>query len=198
MNQSTVPSTGSYLRCYNSIFNIRYSTIRYSYSIVPTIEYRQVVVPASLRVKFLYWVHTDTGSGHMGINKTQEKLRIYAYWPGWRRDVELYVKRCYICCRYKRGPKFKQGLLQSAPSLGPMQKFHADLTGPHPRSRKGNVYLLTGICNFTTYLITVPLRDKTAMTVARALVDIVYLIHGAVELQIHDQGTEFCNYYYYY
>ena len=34
-----------------------------------TIEYRQVVVPSSLRVKFLYWVHTDTGSGHMGINK---------------------------------------------------------------------------------------------------------------------------------
>ena len=81
--------------------------------------------------------------------------------------------------RYKRGPKFKQGLLQAAPSLGPMQKFHVDLTGPHPRSRKGNVYLLTGICNFTKYLITVPLRDKTAMSVAKALVDKVYLIHGA-------------------
>ena len=108
-------------------------------------------------------------------------------------EMSRYVKRCDTCCRYRRGPKFKQGLLQSAPSLGPMQKFHVDLTGPHPWSKKGNVYLLTGICNFTKYLITVPLRDKTAMSVARALVDKVNLIHGAVELQIHDQGTEFCN-----
>ena len=142
---------------------------------------------------FCIGFHDDPCSGHMGINRTQEKLQIYAYWPGWRKAVEDYVNRCDTCCRYKRGPKFKQGRLQSAPSLAPMQKFHIDLTGPHPRSRKGNVYLLTGICSFTKYLITVPIRYKTAMSVARSLVERVYLIHGAVELQIHDQGTEFCN-----
>ena len=74
-----------------------------------------------------------------------------------------------------------------------MQKFYVDLTGPHSRSRKGNVYLLTGICCFTKFSITCPLRDKSAISVARALVNNVFLIHGAVELQIHDQGTEFVN-----
>ena len=37
------------------------------------------------------------------------------------------------------------------------------------------------------------MRDKSAISVARALVNNVFLIHGAVELQIHDQGTEFIN-----
>ena len=67
------------------------------------------------------------------------------------------------------------------------------LTEPHRRSAKGNQYLLTGICCFTKYLITVPIRDKSALTVANALLKHVYLIYGAVELQIHDQGPEFVN-----
>ena len=75
----------------------------------------------------------------------------------------------------------------------PFQKFHIDLTGPHRRSAGGHVYLLTGICCFTKYLIVVPLRDKRALTVTNALLRHVYLIYGAGELQVHDNGTEFVN-----
>ena len=158
-----------------------------------SILYQQALVPRSLRATFLHWVHDDPSSGHFGISKTQEKLQRYAYWSGWRKDVELYVRRCDVCCRYNKGPRHHQGLLQNGIGLSPMQKFHVDLTGPHPRSRKGNVYLLTGICSFTKYLITVPLRDKSALSVAHALLHHVFLLHGSVELQIHDQGKEFCN-----
>ena len=38
-----------------------------------------------------------------------------------------------------------------------------------------------------------PLKDKTALTVANALLKNVYLIYGAVELQVHDNGPEFVN-----
>ena len=158
-----------------------------------TVLHQQVLVPLSLRPTFLYWVHNDPASGHFGAMKTQSKLQTYAYWPGWRKDVVQYVRRCDTCCRYRKGPRFHQGPMQNSEGLGPMQKFHVDLTGPHPRSRKGNVYLLTGICSFTKFLITVPLKDKSAISVARALVQHVFLIHGAVELQMHDQGTEFVN-----
>ena len=158
-----------------------------------TVLYQQVLVPLSLRTKFLYWVHNDPTSEHFGVMKTGSKLQSYAYWPGWRRDVEKYVGRCDTCCRYRKGPRFHQGMMQNGTGLGPMQKFHVDLTGLHPRSRKGNAYLLTGICCFTKFLITCPLKDKSAISMAQALVNNVSLIHGAVELQIHDQGTEFVN-----
>ena len=74
-----------------------------------------------------------------------------------------------------------------------MLKVHIDLTGPHVRSRNGYVYLLTAICTFSKYLIAVPLRDKSALSVAKALVKNVFLVYGAVELLVHDGGREFCN-----
>ena len=102
-----------------------------------SILYQQALVPRSLRATFLHWVHDYPSSGHFGISKTQEKLQRFAYWSGWRKDVELYVRRCDVCCRYNKGPRHHQGLLQNGIGLSPMQKFHVDLTGPHPRSREG-------------------------------------------------------------
>ena len=46
-------------------------------------------------------------------------------------------------------------------------------------------------CAFTKYLIAVPIREKTTKTVARALVKHVYLVNGAPEILVHDQGGEF-------
>ena len=83
--------------------------------------------------------------------------------------------------------------MRNGVGLAPFQKFHIDLTGPHRRSAGGHVYLLTGICCFTKYLVVVPLRDKSALTVANALLKHVYLIYGACELQDHDNGSEFVN-----
>ena len=157
------------------------------------IVYRQIMVPAPLRVKFLYWVHGDPTSGHFGVQKTSDKLQRYAYWSGWRKDVELFVRRCDLCCRYRKGPTRLQGPMKNGVGLAPFQKFHIDLTGPHRRSSGGHVCLLTGTYCFTKYLIVVPLRDKSALTVATALLKNVYLINGAVELQVHDNGPKFVN-----
>ena len=157
------------------------------------IEHRQILVPEPLRKRFLYWVHGDPTFGHFGVQKTTAKLQHYAYWSGWRRDVELFVRRCDTCCRYRKGPTRPQGAMRNGIGLAPFQKFHIDLTGPHRRRAGGHVYLLTGICCFTKYLVVVPLRDKSALTVANALLKHVYLIYGACELQVHDNGSEFVN-----
>ena len=149
-------------------------------------------MPAVMKNDFMARIHGGPESGHFGVEKTVRAVQRHAYWPGWKRDVETHVRRCEQCCRYRRGPRF-QGPLQEATSCGPMRKVHIDLTGPHPRSQQGFVYILTVICQFTKYLIAVPLRDKTALSVAKALVKHVYLVYGAGELEVSDQGKEFCN-----
>lgn len=83
--------------------------------------------------------------------------------------------------------------MKYAAVTGPMSKIHIDLIGPFPRSYDGYVYALTVICSFTKYLITVPLRDKSAFSVARELVKRVYLQYSPSELTVHDGGGEFCN-----
>ena len=147
-----------------------------------TMLYRQTLVLRTLLKEFLYYIHNDVTSGHFGVRKTQKKCMRYAYWSGWRKDVEVYVRRCDACSRSRKGARFRQGALQYAPGLTVMQKFHIDLTGPHVRSRNGFVYLLTGICCFTKYLVAVPLRDKTGLSVARALVRNVYCVYGSPEI----------------
>jgi hypothetical protein len=131
--------------------------------------HKQILVPIELRATFFHFVHADPTSGHFSKARSTEKLQHYAYWRGWRKDIELLTRRCEECCRYRKGPAKRQGEMQNSIGLAPFQKLHIDLTGPHRKSSRGCVYLLTCICVFTKYLITVPLRDKTAKSVATAL-----------------------------
>ena len=92
-----------------------------------------------------------------------------------------------------RNPHVLKRSMKNGMGLAPFQKFHIDLTGPYRWSSGGHVYLLTGICCLTEYLVVVPLKNKSAVTVGNALLKHVYLIYGAVELQVHDNGPEFVN-----
>ncbi len=158
-----------------------------------TIQYQQVVVPWTLRDVYMRHAHDSLTAGHMAVQKTQERVSQTAYLKSWHSDADLYVRLCQKCCQYRRGPSFRQGHLQMALGCAPMQKVHIDLTGPHTRSSQQKVYLLTAVCSFTKYLIIVPLRDKSALAVAKALVERVYLVYGPMELLVHDGGGEFCN-----
>jgi hypothetical protein len=60
-------------------------------------------------------------------------------------------------------------------------------------SRNGNKYCLTYCDYFSKYLIAIPLKDKSALTAAQALVEHVYLKLGLVEIEVSDLGREFIN-----
>ena len=84
-------------------------------------------------------------------------------------------------------------MLQSCPTGEPWERIAIDLTGPHPVSRSGHTYILMVTDLFTKWAVAVPLRNKEAVTVARALLDVV-LSRFRVPLQIlSDNGKEFDN-----
>ena len=107
--------------------------------------------------------------------------------------MALFCRRCIQCNRYRRGPGVRQDEFQQATAGGPFTKVHVDSTGPYVRSKNGFVYLLTAVDYFTKYLICVSIRDKTALSVAKALVKHGYLLFGCPILQISDMGGEFQN-----
>ena len=49
-----------------------------------------------------------------------------------------------------------------------------DITGPHPRSREGNEYIMTVVDSFSKFAEAFPIRVHTAQVVARRLVDGVF------------------------
>ena len=73
-----------------------------------------------------------------------------------------------------------------------MDRLHVDLCGPFPRSN-GNAWILTCVDAYTRYLIAVPLRDKSAISVAEALMANVFCNIGLCRQIVSDLGREFQN-----
>jgi transposase InsO family protein len=153
----------------------------------------QILLPQLLRAEFTRQFHNGRISGHLGPSKTRDQVQRRAYWCGWRKDVELFFRRCEPCCRYHRGPPPCQGHLQSLGVGMPMERLHIDLTGSHPRSRQGYQYILTCIDPFTKFAETIAIRDKTARTVAKALTEQVFCRYGVPLALMSDLGREFEN-----
>jgi len=153
----------------------------------------QLVPPFAMRQDFLRVAHTGLTGGHMGIKKTMDQVQRRAYWSGCSTDVVQFCKRCTECAQYFRGTPKHKGKLQVTEVGEPYERISIDLTGKHPISKSGNVYILTVIDHFTKYAEAIPLRNKEATTVARALFDVVLSRYGLPQQVLSDCGKEFEN-----
>jgi len=142
-----------------------------------TVDRLQLVMPRSLRNQFLKLAHEGAG-GHFAVRKTQEQVQRRAYWPGWRRTVEQFIRRCLPCAQYQGSKPIRQGALQSYEANGPGDRYCIDLVGPYPRTKRNKKYILTVLDAYRRYLISVALPEKTATCVSRALIEEVFFKIG--------------------
>ena len=68
-----------------------------------------------------------------------------------------------------------------------------DSIGQLPTTSKGNRFALTFICLLTSYLITVPLKTKTADEVSMAYIKEILPKTSCSKFILQDNGTEFKN-----
>jgi transposase InsO family protein len=153
----------------------------------------QLIVPRELQRSYVRQCHIGMTGGHQGVRKTEQQVARRAYFPSWKNEVAEVCRNCEECLRYHRGKPPRQGLLQVQEVACVMDKLAVDLTGPHPTSSKGYVYILTAIDVFSRFLVAVPLRSKTAETVADILYREVFCRFGTARQLVTDQGREFDN-----
>jgi len=127
----------------------------------------------------------------MGIKKTQVKVAKQAYWVGWSKDVREFCRRCDVCAKYHRGATKKQGELQNMCVGAPWEKVAIDITCPHPQSAKGNKFMISVLDHFTKYAFAFPVRSHDAVTVAKYLVERVFLVYEVPTQLLSDRGAEF-------
>jgi len=135
--------------------------------------------------------HEGMTGGHLGYKKTEGQLQRRMYWPTWRTDAQLWMKWCQPCAQYHRGAPPKQAELNPFPAGDVFETLSMDITGPHPRSRNGNEYILTVMDSFSKFAEAIPIRSHTATVVARRLVDHVFSRYGVPIRLLSDQGPEF-------
>ena len=151
----------------------------------------QLVVPDKYRQEAFERAHTGMTGGHLGLTKTQDQICRRMYWPTWKTDSKMWIRRCNPCAQYHRGSAPKQTPLNPFPAGSPFELMSMDITGPHPRSRDGNEYILTIVDSFTKWADAFPIRTHTAQVVARKLVDGVFTRVGTPLRLLSDQGPEF-------
>ena len=156
-----------------------------------TADRQQVVLPRSFRVEFIRLVHSGMTGGHLGRQKTEEQVQRRAYWPRWRSEVSWELKKCSECAQYHRGRPPKQTYLQPFNAGEPFEVVAVDITGRHPKSARGNEYIVTATCLFSRWAEAFPVRNHTAPTVARVLVEQLFTRFGVPKRILTDLGAEF-------
>jgi len=114
----------------------------------------------------------------MGVKKTQTKVAKRAYWVGWSRDVRDFCRSCDVSARYHRGTTKRQGELQNMCVGAPWERVAIDVTGPHPQSSRGNKFMVTVLDHFTKYAFAFLVRSHDAVTVAKYLVERIFLVYA--------------------
>ena len=160
-------------------------------------EIVQVMVPfeRTLRLEILRLSHDHPMSGHFGVMRSTHRLLSHFFWPGITSDIKRFIKGCRQCSLRKtaRPIKYEAPLRPTVPSAI-NARVGIDLVGPLPLTESARCqYLCVMIDYFSKWPEAIPIKDKSAESVSRAIYNTWYCRHG-IPYEIHtDQGPEFTN-----
>lgn len=146
------------------------------------------VVPTGARWQLCRLNHDDIG--HLGVEKTLDRLRKTYWFPKMARFVKKYVGAC-IECAYSKKTSSKEGELHPITKVeSPFHTVHIDHLGPFVRSKRGNAYILVIVDAFTKFVFVRPVRNTKSLVAIRVLEDIFYTFRIPDRI-ISDRGTCF-------
>ena len=146
-------------------------------------------VPTAERRRLFEEVHAGRFAAHQRTAKIQATLMRHYWWPGMRRDIESWCRACVTCWERSAKPPPKPPLTP-LPVGGPFNRVGVDIL-KMPRTSRGHQYVLVFIDYLTKWVEAFPLRDQTALTIARTLVEKVITVHGVPREILSDRGANF-------
>lgn len=153
----------------------------------------KVIDSVQEKLSILKKIHNDPMyGGHTGQKKLYAKLRQNYYWKHMTKDIAKFVRECENCKLNKHQPYTKEQMIITETPEKPFNSLIIDLIGPLTASN-GKLYVVTIICDLTKYLICIPIVDKSAKEVARAIFEKFILVYGPMKNIRTDRGTEFSN-----
>ena len=154
------------------------------------LPFLQQVVPPALVDDVLSSLHSSITGGHLGIAKLLGKVRRRFWWPGFKEDVQLFLRRCVECQKRRNPPQtHRHSLVEWKPSF-PFQQIGIDFMGPLPESN-GNKFICLIGDHFTKWYEAIPLPDQKATTTASALIEHWISRFGCPHSIHSDQGRNF-------
>ena len=150
-----------------------------------------LVIPEKYEPIIFNMYHDSLLAGHQGPYHTVMTIRQKFFIHNLMNKVKRYLEACHTILKTK--PKYmkNQPIYGRIPvDYAPMQDLSIDIK-TMPQAFRGCHLLLVITCDQTNFMIAVPLRDRTAQTVAEALIYRVIYLFGPPRQIICDEATEF-------
>ena len=147
-----------------------------------------LVVPKELKYDTLASVHGDLGAGHYGTSRTYTTLRLKFFWKGMYHDCKNWVLSCETCNTRKTPVRPTKAELQPLPPVMTSERWAMDIV-KLPKTPRKNSHLLTFTEYNTRYVEAFPIKDTSAKTIARVLVDEICFRYGAPQHLLSDLGA---------
>ena len=156
---------------------------------------KRLWVPQRLQTMIMANHHGSSLGGHWREEKTYEAIAIKYFWPSMAKDIESHVKMCKICHQQddRHNSKNKVPLHPWDPPKARNERIHFDLVGPLKSSNTGYKHILSITDAYSRWIELVPIINKEAITVAKALWDNWICRYGFFKQSVSDGGKEFAN-----
>ena len=149
----------------------------------------RILLPRVYRVGIMQKLHDDPMSGHLGFERTKDRILERFFWPGIESDIRHYCETCVACQRRRRPTPHMQATLKTEVQSRPYERIAVDIT-EMPLSVRGNRYALVAMDYFSKYVHVFPMPNQKAETVADCLLKLV-MEQGVPERLHSDQGRQF-------
>ena len=150
-----------------------------------------LLTPTTMVPTILANAHGHKLSGHWAAERTLQRIGASYYWSTMSRDVTEFIRNCGPCQHANRPPK-NAALTPWPATSKPNERVHIDLFGP---LRGDPIYKYVAVITdaFSKWTEVVPLPDKEATTVAKAVFEEWMCRRGLMIQIISDGGKEFAN-----
>jgi hypothetical protein len=107
-------------------------------------------------------------------------------------DVKRFIKTCPICQKIRHGQGAMMAALSTTIRTGLFERIAIDTVGPLPVDEDQNQYIIVMICSFSRFTELYPSKDASALSAAKAVLDLIGRYGCPLEIQ-SDQGTQYAN-----
>ena len=148
----------------------------------------RLVVPKELRHDVLTASHGDLGSGHYGTQRTYATMRLKYFWTGMYHDCKNWVLSCEACNMRKTPVRPIKAELHPLPTVMANERWAMDIV-TLPLTPRGNRYVLTFTEYNSRFVEAFALKETSANSIARVLVDEICFRYGAPQQLLSDLGA---------
>src|SRR6218665_3789419 len=139
-----------------------------------------------------FLAHEEPFGGHLGEEKTRERIKLSFVWPKMRREVDKFCKSCLKCQLKARSLVMDRVPITPIPREDiAFKRMTMDVVGPiEPTSAAGHKYCLCIVDSCTRWPAVYLLKSLTAKAVCEELKKL-FMDVGVPSVITSDQGTNF-------